>query len=91
MIGQLLSDIFFSIITWIVSLAPVMTSQDYNNISSITNAINSFVDMIYWSSFFFPINLAFIIISLIITIEFILFSIKAIRWIGSIVSGGIIK
>lgn len=91
MISNLLSEIMFGVITWIVNLAPVMTSQDYNNVSSITNAINSFLDIIYWSSFFFPINLAFIIISLIITIEFILFTIKAIRWIGSIVSGGIIK
>ena len=91
MIIDAISTIALNIITWIISLAPTMTSGDYANIQSITDAINAFINMINWASFFFPIKLAFTILSIVITIELSLFTIRVFRWIASIVTIGFVK
>jgi hypothetical protein len=91
MIIDAISSIALGIATWIVGLAPVMTSGDYANIQSITDALNAFISMVSWASFFFPIKLAFTILSIVITIELSLFTIRIFRWVASIVTVGFVK
>jgi hypothetical protein len=91
MILDAISTIAITVVTWIVNLAPTMTSNDYATLSTISNTINSFFNLIYWASFFFPIAHAWTIILNLTFLSISYFTFRLIKWIASIVTIGIVK
>lgn len=78
------------VVTWIVGLAPDITAQDATNINTIHTIIAQARGYFNWVNFFFPIDTLFLIIGLFILVEFVSFVYKLTRWIGSILTAGLL-
>lgn len=76
---------------WVINLAPDATATDFSNIATMTNTFSQARGIFNWVNFFFPIDTLFQIITLFIFVEFISFLFKLARWIGSILTAGILK
>jgi hypothetical protein len=91
MIIDFISSVALGIATWIVSLAPNMTSADYGNIDSITAGIQFIIDNAHKLDFFIPVASIVYIVWMVISIELMYFIIRVTRWIASIVTIGFVK
>lgn len=91
MIWHAIFSFFFTIAQYIIGLLPDLSDADLNNIQNITNAFQSVRSYLLTANSFFPVDLAFVVLGVIISFEIALALWKLIRWVGSILSVGIIK
>jgi hypothetical protein len=91
MIWHNIITFFFNIAQFIVGFLPDLGDNDLTNINNITNAFQSFRGYLVTANMFFPVDLAFTCLTLIIGFEVALAVWKLIRWLGSLFSVGIIK
>jgi hypothetical protein len=91
MIFHAIFNFFYTVATYIIGLLPDLTDADLTNIENITNAFQNVRGYLLTANQFFPVDLAFTILGVIIAFEIALALWKLIRWVGSILSVGIIK
>jgi len=91
MILQTVVNALTTITIWIINLSPSATPTDIENIEKMTNIFIDARNIFNWVNFFFPVDTLFQIIGLFILVEFISFVFKVSRWIGSILSAGLLK
>ena len=91
MIFHAIFNFFYTVATYIIGLLPDLTDADLSNIDNVTNAFQSVRGYLLTANQFFPVDLAFIVLGVIISFEIALAVWKLIRWVGSILSVGIIK
>jgi len=89
--------IFNSFINWASSLLSglinaIFPIADLNFISNTVGYWNSYlIPYMNYANWFFPVTDLFYCISFIIGCELLIFSFKITRWIGSIITVGVIK
>lgn len=91
MIWHAVFTFFYNIALFIVGFLPDLSDSDLTNIDNITNAFTTFRGYLTNANMFFPVDLAFTCLLLIVGFEIALAVWKLIRWIASILSIGIIK
>jgi hypothetical protein len=91
MIWHAIFNFFYTVAQYVIGLLPDMTDADLTNVSNITGAFQSVRGYLMTANQFFPVDLAFTVLGVIISFEIALALWKLIRWVGSIISVGIIK
>lgn len=91
MIWHNIFSFFYTVAVYIIGLLPDLSDADLINIDNITESFQSFRGYLLTANMFFPVDLAFTAIGIIIAFEVALAVWKLIRWVGSILSIGIIK
>lgn len=91
MIWHAIFSFFYTVAQYIIGLLPDLSDADLTNINNITSAFQNVRGYLVTANQFFPVDLAFIVLGVIISFEIALAVWKLIRWVGSILSIGIIK
>lgn len=91
MIFHSIFNFFYTVAVYIIGLLPDLSDQDLTNVANIESAFQTLRGFLQIGNLFFPVDLAFTAIGIIIGFEIALALWKLIRWVGSILSVGIIK
>jgi hypothetical protein len=91
MIIKTIIDFASSVLVYIVTLFPDQTAGDVVNIVNIVQSVGTIENYFAAANFWFPVDTLFLVLQIILAFELGIAIYKIARWIGSIISVGIIK
>jgi hypothetical protein len=91
MIFTAIINFFLSIVNYLISWFPSVTSNDTLAISNINNAFSTFRGYVASANWWFPIDDLFITVGIVIAVSVVVFCFQLVKWLAANLSGGIVK